>query len=177
MKSRSLFPKNKPMLVQVINKTSPNLWFWMYHYTKSQESLSRFYLLRYKRWILRRIFIVGVNQEWRKGTNAELLHDSDLIRFIKADQLWWAGYVARMHGSQILQTLLIEHLFRSRPIRRLKLHWANVRSILYNRDWKSAAQNKNDRQLMLQEAFNPCGMDLAPKIRIMKIKNFKSGHY
>lgn len=93
-----------------------------------------------------------MNLQWKQRTNAELqlFQNSDVVRFIKIYRLRLARHLGRIPKSQIIKKPLIEELFGRRPIRILYLRWAGnvaayARSKLLIRDWKSAAQNKNDR--------------------------------
>lgn len=131
--------------------------------TKSDEQS----LLRFERKILRRIFgPVKEGESWRLRSNQELsllYNEMDVVRFIKIGRLRWAGHVVRMGGDETPKKVLEAQMFDKRRVGRPKMRWIDgvandARSLLGVRNWKLAAQNREDWRTMLKEAETHIGL-------------------
>lgn len=123
-------------------------------------------LRRFERKVLRRILGGTYDPEelaWRRRTNQEVMDlykEKDVIQFIKVGRLRWAGHVARMSPEEPPRRILDERIYAKRGIGRPKLRWldcvaSDSRSILGTRNWRAAAQNREDWRTSLQEALTP----------------------
>ena len=91
--------------------------------SKSDEAVSEVF----ERKILRAIFgPTNDNGEWRIKYNNELYtlyKESDIITYIKINQLKWAGHVIRMEEQSPTRRILVAMVEGRRQRGRLKLRW------------------------------------------------------
>jgi hypothetical protein len=110
--------------------------------------------------VLRCIF--GAKQEngtWRKRYNYELYEmfkDSDIVIYIKAKRLGWAGHLTRMTDERTRKKIFSTKPDGTRSVGRPKLRWedgvAQDMRILGVKRWKNVALNRDGWAKLLKKA-------------------------
>jgi hypothetical protein len=114
----------------------------------------------FERRVLRCIF--GAKREngtWRKGYNYELYEmfkDSDIVVYIKAKKLAWAGHLTCMSDERTLKKIFSTKPDGTRSVGRPKLRWedgvAQDMQILEVKRWKNVALNRDEWAKLLKKA-------------------------
>jgi hypothetical protein len=108
----------------------------------------------FERRILRYIFgLAEENGTWRRRYNHELyklFNEPDIIGFIKAKRLKWAGHLIRTSENRIIKKIFNTKPEGTRKVGRPKLRWEecvcqdirilgvkNWRSVELNREWRT----------------------------------------
>jgi hypothetical protein len=114
----------------------------------------------FERRVLRCIF--GAKQEngtWRKRYNHELYElfkDTNIVNYIKAKRLAWAGHLISMSNERALKKIFNTKLEGTRSVGRPKLRWEDGvvqdTRILGVNSWKKVALNKDDWAKLLKKA-------------------------
>jgi len=115
----------------------------------------------FERKILRAIFgPTNDNREWRIKYNNELYtlyKESDIVTYIKINQLKWAGHIIRMEEQSTTRRVLVALVEGRRQRGRPKLRWEDgvmedARK-LGERNWRNAARNRDSWQKLLKKAL------------------------
>jgi hypothetical protein len=110
--------------------------------------------------VLRSIFGAKLeNGTWRKIYNYELYEmfkDSDIVVYIKAERLAWAGHLTRMSDERTLKKIFSTKPDGTRSVGRPKLRWqdgvAQDMQILGVKRWKNFALNRGEWAKLLKMA-------------------------
>ena len=106
--------------------------------------------------------IFGAKQEngiWRKRYNHdlyEMFNDSNIVIYIKAKRLAWAGHLLRMSDERTLKKIFNTKPDGTRSVGRPKLRWEDGvvqdTRILGVKSWKKAALNRDKWAKLLKKA-------------------------
>uniref|UniRef100_A0A8D8YS40 Craniofacial development protein 2 n=1 Tax=Cacopsylla melanoneura TaxID=428564 RepID=A0A8D8YS40_9HEMI len=127
-------------------------------WTLKQEDQEK--LRRFERKIIRRIYgPVFENDEWRILYNNEInniLHDEDIVRFIKSQRLRWFGHVQRMDDTKMQKRVLKGKIYGTRKRGAPKLRWLDdVTKDLRTMNvqgWCNLVKNRIDWRHIVEEA-------------------------
>jgi len=120
----------------------------------------------FERKILRAIFgPTNDKGEWRIKYNNELYtlyKESDIVTYIKINQLKWAGHVIRMEEQSPTRRVLVAVVEGRRQWGRPKLRWEDgvmeVARKLGERNRRNAARNRDSWQKLLKKALAQKGL-------------------
>ena len=130
--------------------------------SKSDEAILRVF----ERKILRSIFgPTNDNEEWRIKYNNELYtlyKESDIVAYIKINQLKWAGHVILMEEQSPTGRVFVAVVEGRRQRGRSKLRWedgvAEDARKLGERNWRNAARKGDSWQKLLKKALAQKGL-------------------